>query len=70
MTRSEAETDMLRGYWHGVNNDPEPGNNRSHSFRLGWANGRDDRANAPRAPSAYIHAEALKAIAADAGEPR
>ena len=65
MTRGEAETEMLQGYMDGLNGDPQPGKNRSASYRHGWANGRDDRASSPRASSSYIHAEALKAIAAD-----
>ena len=67
MTRDEAETEMLHGYLSGFHREPQPGNNRSCSFRHGWANGRDDRANSPRASSSYLHAEALKAIAADTG---
>lgn len=65
MTRGEAESDMLAGYWAGLNGEPQPGNNRSHSYRHGWANGRDDRERSPRASASYIHAEALKAIALD-----
>lgn len=65
MTRTEAETEMLAGYWDGLNGEPEPGSNRSRSFRHGWKNGRDDRAKSPRSTSSYIRQEAAVAIAAD-----
>jgi ribosome modulation factor len=65
MTRSDAEAEMLQGYWSGLKGEPEPGDNRSYSFKHGWRNGRDDRAQNPRSPASYIHSEALDAIKAD-----
>lgn len=67
MTRSEADSEMLAGYWDGLRGDPEPGANRSHSYRHGWKNGRDDRNKSPRAPTSFIREEAHAAIAADTG---
>ena len=65
MQRSDCETEMLQGYWDGLWNAPEPGSNRSHSYRHGWKNGRDDRAKSPRAATSYIRDEAEQAIKAD-----
>lgn len=65
MTHGEATREMLDGYLDGLRGEPEPGANRSASYRHGWKNGRDDRRSSPRAPSSYIHAEAQAAIAAD-----
>ena len=65
MTRADAEAEMLRGYWDGLNGEPEPGDNRCASYRHGWKNGRDDRNKSPRSATSYIHAEAQAAIAAD-----
>ena len=61
MTRSDTDTDMLAGYWDGLNGEPEPGANRSHSYRHGWKNGRDDRDKSPRSAASYIREEADKA---------
>jgi hypothetical protein len=67
MTRAQAETDMLEGYLDGLRGEPLPGFNRSASYRHGYANGRDDRHSSPRAPTSYIHSEALAAISQDTG---
>lgn len=54
--------EMLLGYLDGFNPDsPEPSENRSHSYRHGFANGRDDRAGNPRDT-----AENLRLAAAEA----
>lgn len=43
---------MLEGYRDGINPEtPEPSENRSESYRHGFANGRDDSNNKPRAPA-------------------
>lgn len=65
MTEAQAYVEMLEGYFDGLRGEPEPGRNRSHSFRHGWKNGRDDRTKSPRASSSYIHDEAKQAVAAD-----
>lgn len=59
MTRSEAEKEMLDGYLSGLMREPEPGNNRSHSFRHGWKNGRDDKNKSPRAAASYIREDGM-----------
>ncbi len=57
-----ANADMIEGYMDGRDlSNPEPGENRSHSYRHGFLNGRDDLAKRPR-----DFAENLKAIAAEA----
>ena len=39
-----ANEEMVQGYLDGLDLDsPEPSLNRSHSYRHGFANGRDDR---------------------------
>lgn len=56
--------EMLEGYMDGRNpHSPEPGPNRSASYRHGFANGRDDLNRSPRAT-----AEALRKAAAEAIE--
>jgi hypothetical protein len=60
---STPEREMLLGYMDGFNLDnPEPSENRSHSYRHGFANGRDDRNRSPRAFASTLreHAEAAK----------
>lgn len=45
-----ANAEMIEGYVDGLDlSSPEPSNNRSHSYRHGFANGRDDRRGKPRA---------------------
>ncbi len=65
MTLAETDAEMLAGYLDGLRGDPEPGANRSHSYRHGWANGRDDRTKSPRASTSYIRERADVARAAD-----
>jgi hypothetical protein len=44
MTRKEAEDEMMQGFMDGYDRDaPEPSENRSHSYRHGFANGLRDR---------------------------
>lgn len=45
-----ANEEMVEGYRDGLDmGSPEPSDNRSASYRHGFANGRDDRAGKPRA---------------------
>lgn len=45
-----ANDEMVQGYLDGWDLDnPEPSENRSYSYRHGFANARDDRAGKPRA---------------------
>lgn len=67
MTLADTDREMLEGYWDGLRGEPEPGANRSHSYRHGWKNGRDDRNKSPRSQTSYICEEANKARAADLG---
>lgn len=44
-----ANDDMVVGYLDGLDlSSPEPTDNRSHSYRHGFANGRGDRVGKPR----------------------
>lgn len=50
-----ANQDMIDGYVDGLDQTcPEPSANRSHSYRHGFANGRDDRAGKPRARATML----------------
>jgi hypothetical protein len=58
--------EMIEGYRDGFNLDsPEPSQNRSNSYRHGFANGRDDHARSPRATAAMLRLMAEKAIRDD-----
>ncbi len=49
MSERPANDEMIQGYRDGLDpNNPEPSANRSHSYRHGFANGRDDRRGEPR----------------------
>lgn len=49
-TTRPANAEMVQGYMDGWDLDaPEPSENRSHSYRHGFANARDDRRGNPRA---------------------
>lgn len=65
-----AEDDMFEGYRDGFNDRREqlPASlaNRSHSYRHGWLNGRDDRLGKPRASAAALRQDAQEAIERDA----
>lgn len=63
---SRFEDEMVEGYLDGRSWDsPEPSANRSHSYRHGFANGRDDLRHQPRAYASRLIEEAAAAIAAD-----
>lgn len=50
MVERPANADMIDGFCDGYDMEcPEPSANRSHSYRHGFANGRDDRRGKPRA---------------------
>lgn len=70
MTRQEAELEMYQGYIDGlVLDNPEPSSNRSHSYRHGFANGRDDRRGRRRASAAALRTAADVALLKDIGAP-
>lgn len=56
--------ETVEGYLDGrCMDNPEPSENRSHSYRHGFANGRDDKRGKPRAPAHILrsnHAVALE----------
>ena len=54
-TANVANDEMVEGYRDGLDlSVPEPSDNRSHSYRHGFANGRDDRAGKPRGSRAEL----------------
>lgn len=62
----EANDEMVEGYKDGLDLEcPEPSANRSHSYRHGFARGRDDRANRVTYAPAVLHQMAADAMAAD-----
>ena len=66
--RMTAEQWMVEGYIDGLDpNSPEPSANRSHSYRHGFLNGRDDLAHEPRTWAVVLREQAETAIAADIG---
>ena len=55
-TERPANAEMVQGFRDGYDlSAPEPSANRSHSYRHGFANGRDDRAGKPRAGYTELH---------------
>lgn len=61
-----SNDEMLEGYRDGLDADsPEPSANRSHSYRHGFANGRDDLRREPRASAAELRRLADEAEASD-----
>ena len=67
MTREQAEAEMTEGYIDGLDLDaPWPSENRSQSYRHGFANGRSDRSRQPRDPAQALREMAEACIAADA----
>lgn len=61
-----ANEEMIEGYRDGLDmSSPEPSDNRSASYRHGFANGRDDRAGKPRASFAEVSRWADEAMAKD-----
>ncbi len=68
---SEANDEMITGYRDGRDRDsPEPSANRTHSYRHGFANGRDDLHRSPRDAAANLRAQADAAMALDATYPQ
>ena len=64
---SPTPREMIEGYLDGLDlSSPEPSLNRSHCYRHGFANGRDDRRGKPRACSAELWRQYEAAMAADA----
>jgi len=50
-----ANNEMVQGYMDGFDLDnPEPSDNRSHSYRHGFANGCADKTGKPAFPSAQV----------------
>ena len=64
-----ANDEMIQGYMDGLDLSlPEPSDNRTHSYRHGFANGRVDRDNRchwPRVSVAWLNAKADAAMEAD-----
>jgi hypothetical protein len=61
-----ANDEMVQGYLDGFDlNNPEPSENRSHSYRHGFANARDDRAGMPRASAQTLREMADRAMDLD-----
>lgn len=65
MTASEikwVEQEMIDGYLDGFDpNSPVPSENRSYSYRHGFANGRDDLRKEPRALASELRRAAAAA---------
>ena len=58
--------EMTEGYCDGLDLDsPEPSSNRSHAYRHGFANGRDDKRHQPRDTAANLRIMADQAEAMD-----
>lgn len=61
-----SDEEISEGYRDGRNPDsPEPSTNRSHSYRHGFANGRDDLNKRARATADFLRAAAIAAASAD-----
>lgn len=59
--------EMTQGYLDGLDaSNPEPSANRSHSYRHGFANGRDDLHRRPRASADELRQQADEAEQKDA----
>lgn len=57
-----SNDEMAQGYRDGRDaNSPEPSSNRSHSYRHGFLNGRDDLMRKPRASAERLREEAAEA---------
>jgi hypothetical protein len=64
---ADINREMVRGYIDGRNPDsPEPSENRSHSYRHGFANGRDDLRRSPRTSATRLREMAAEAEMKDA----
>ena len=65
-TKRAANAEMIEGYKDGYDLSlPEPSDNRSRSYRHGFANGRDDRKVKPRASYNELERMADEAMEAD-----
>ena len=61
-----ANEEMIAGYVDGLDlSSPPPSDNRSHSYRHGFANGRDDLSKKPRAVASILREHAATAIEKD-----
>lgn len=61
-----ANDEMIQGYRDGFDlSNPEPYENRSASYRHGFANGRDDRDGKPRAGAQTLREMADRAMDED-----
>lgn len=61
-----APPEMVDGYRDGLSGAPEPGDNRSHSYRHGWISGDADRRGKPAWDSVEAGMKAAQmAISAD-----
>jgi hypothetical protein len=64
-----SDDEMLQGYLDGLDaKSPAPSNNRTHSYRHGFMNGRDDLRKQPRASAAALRDEAIEAKRLDRGD--
>lgn len=65
---SAFDQDFVDGYRDGFDPEaPEPAGNRSHRYRHGFQNGRDDRRQWPRASAEVLRFRAQTAEIADGG---
>jgi hypothetical protein len=65
-TAEPANDEMVEGYRNGFDpSSPEPSDNRSSSYRHGFANGRDDRCKRPRETAAELRRLASIAMETD-----
>lgn len=65
----EANEEMIEGYLDGFEpSSPEPSDNRSRSYRHGFANGRDDLSRKPRSSYSALLQAAAEAMEADAND--
>ncbi len=59
LEQSASEAEMMEGYRDAGDPDcPTPGSNRSAAYAHGFANGRDDLRNEPRAPAVVLRGQA------------
>jgi hypothetical protein len=66
-TVTTANPEMVEGYLDGLDSSsPEPSENRSRSYRHGFANGRDDLAHKPRDLASNLIQQAQEAMTEDA----
>ena len=64
-----ANQEMVQGYIDGTDpNNPEPNDNRSHSYRHGFAMARADRSGKPAGDPKKLHEMADEAMRKDEGQ--